>query len=320
MHKKFFYFLSIYFFLSCNTSPNNTIVPYAPSNLSGIVLSNSSVSLNWVDNSNNEIGFKIERRLNGILQFSLAGTVNTNITSFTDVNLIPNSIYEYRIYAYNSVGNSLTCSNVISLTTSGGSANFSSVNICNLTWTNQNLSLNFYRNGDLIPQVSDSTQWSNLNSGAWCWYNNDSANYWQYGKLYNWYALNDSRGLAPLGWHIPKDSEWNNLLLCVDPSADTTIFGIQSNSAGGPLKELGTTNWSSPNAGASNSTGFSAIPGGCRFNGGIFNDIGLIGRWWSTMEFGNTDACNRILDFSSARFYRGHDYKTYGFSVRLVKD
>jgi uncharacterized protein (TIGR02145 family) len=86
----------------------------------------------------------------------------------------------------------------------------------------KNLNVSKYKNGDIIPQVTDGTQWANLTTGAWCWYNNDSATYAAtYGKLYNWYAVNDPRGLAPEGWHVPSDGEWNILIKYLDPIADT---------------------------------------------------------------------------------------------------
>ena len=85
---------------------------------------------------------------------------------------------------------------------------------CNQVWMAKNLSVDTYRNGDVIPNVTDTTAWNSLTTGAWCWYGNDSAHNFQKGKLYNWYAVNDPRGLAPLGWHVPSDAEWTTLLNC----------------------------------------------------------------------------------------------------------
>jgi uncharacterized protein (TIGR02145 family) len=98
-----------------------------------------------------------------------------------------------------------------------------------------NLNVSHYRNGDVIPQVTDPTAWSSLTTGAWCYYNNDTANGTVYGKLYNWYAVNDPRGLSPQGWHVPTDAEWTNLTSCL---------GGES-LAGGKMKA--TTLWDSPN-------------------------------------------------------------------------
>jgi uncharacterized protein (TIGR02145 family) len=425
---------AIFILISCSTSPNNnggsttTVVPVAPSNLTGTVLSSSSVSLSWVDNSTNETGFKIERRVNGTTQFSVVGNVNADVTGFVDTNLTPNTSYEYRVYSFNAVGNSLTYSNAITLTTlsqtsitiptiitnplinitdisaisggyitnngganittsgvvwsispsptialntktidsavasaftsniiglsantiyyvrayatnsvgtaygselifttitSGGTTNLSSVTICNQVWTSQNLSVSRYRNGDEIPQVTDATQWSSLTTGAWCWYNNDSATYWQYGKLYNWYAVNDSRSLAPQGWHVPNNEEWNKLVKCIDPSADTSCTACtQSAIAGGGMKEVGTTHWSSPNNGATNSSGFIGLPGGKRdyFNVANFQSIGNYGFWWSSTDPNPSGAWYRLVGNYSALVDRSYDNKGIGISVRLVRD
>src|SRR5690606_33259564 len=118
---------------------------------------------------------------------------------------------------------------------------------------------------DVIPQVTDPTIWGNLTTGAWCYYNNDPANEIIYGKLYNWYAVNDPRGLAPVGWHIPSDSEWTILT--------DYLGGFEV--AGGKMKETGTTHWANPNIGADNSSGFTGLPGGYRaYNSAEFNTIG----------------------------------------------
>jgi hypothetical protein len=311
----------------CSTSPNNngesttTVVPLAPNNLTGSVVSNSSVNLSWVDNSTNETGFKIERRLNGSIQFVLVGTVNTDVTGFIDTALTSNTSYEYRVYSYNTVGNSLTYSNVLVLTTSGSNTNLSSVTICNQVWATQNSNLSHYKNGDSIPHVTDANQWSNLTTGAWCWYNNDSANYGQYGKLYNWYAVNDPRGLAPSGWHIPVETEWNKLVKCLDTNADTICQGcVQSIIAGGKLKEIGTSHWFTPNLGATNSSGFSSLPGGLRDNNGLFGDIGQKGYLWSSKEYSSSYAWYRYMTSFTSDINRYDYFKSYGFSVRFIKD
>lgn len=129
------------------------------------------------------------------------------------------------------------------------------VSICDQVWMTKNLDVDKYRNGDAIPQVTSSSEWESLGTGAWCWYNNDSANYAAtYGKLYNWYAVNDPRGLAPAGWHMPSDLEWSTLATCLGGD------GV----AGGKMKGTGTAFWQEPNAGAINSSGFTELPGGYR--------------------------------------------------------
>lgn len=212
----------------------------------------------------------------------------------------------------------------------GGSAalpvvtNLPSVTIGSQIWSSKNLDVARYRNGDPIPQVKDSAQWVNLTTGAWCWYNNDSATYAStYGKLYNWYAVNDPRGLAPLGWRIPTDSDWNKLTKFVDPAADTLIcFTCISYFGGGPLKEAGTSHWLSPNTGATNSSGFTGLPGGNRYRGS-FIELGLFGFWWSDGGPDNSFIWIRQLRWGQSDFirtYLGESSKNIGYSVRVVRD
>ena len=133
------------------------------------------------------------------------------------------------------------------------------VTICNQVWATRNLDVTTYRNGDPIPQVTDIGQWGTLTTGAWCYYNNDPANGATYGKLYNWYAVNDPRGLAPAGWHVPSDSEWTTLTDCL---GGVSIAGGEMKATG--AMETGTGLWFAPNVGANNSSGFTGLPGGGR--------------------------------------------------------
>jgi uncharacterized protein (TIGR02145 family) len=198
--------------------------------------------------------------------------------------------------------------------------NLPSVNIGTQIWSTKNLDVARYRNGDPIPQVADPTQWANLTTGAWCWYNNDSATYAAtYGRLYNWYAVNDPRGLAPQGWRIPTEGDWNRLVKFIDSGADTTCQNCaQSTIAGGAMKS--TTGWNAPNTGATNSSGFSGRPGGGRYFDGTFDYVGVNGIWWSAGEFGAPSAWYRDLYNLSADLARYNGSKTNGFSVRVVRD
>ena len=188
----------------------------------------------------------------------------------------------------------------------------SSVTICDQTWMLKNLDVSTYRNGDPIPQVTDPTAWDALTTGAWCYFNNDPANGAIYGKLYNWYAINDPRGLAPPGWHIPSQVEWTTTLSnCLGGAAV----------AGGAMKETGTTHWQSPNTDANNSSGFTGLPGGVRVApSGAFLDFGFGGYWWSSSEFESANAL-----FISLINFRGNmissiTHKEIGMSVRCVRD
>jgi uncharacterized protein (TIGR02145 family) len=151
---------------------------------------------------------------------------------------------------------------------------YATVTIGNQTWMQKNLNFCTYRNGDPIPEVTDLTEWANLTIGAWCYYENDTANDPVYGKLYNWYAVNDIRGLAPEGWHVPSDSESTVLI--------DYLGGL--NIAGGKMKEEGTAYWENPNTAADNSSGFTGLPGGARSSTGEFTSIGKGGAFWSSTD------------------------------------
>jgi uncharacterized protein (TIGR02145 family) len=177
-------------------------------------------------------------------------------------------------------------------------------------WMRENLDVVTYRNGEIIPQVTDATAWAGLTTGAWCYYNNDSANGAIYGKLYNWYAVNDTRGLAPKGWHIPTDAEWTIL---TDKLGGTTV-------AGGKMKSVGTTRWTPTNTGATNESGFIGLPGGYRFGIGIFGNIGYGGVWWGSSENGTTYAWFRSLNYNDGDAFRSDYDKAGGFLVRCLRD
>jgi uncharacterized protein (TIGR02145 family) len=309
------FFLLVVAGCSKNEDTNALTIPASPSELIATVVSSTQVNLQWRDNSTNETGYKVERKQQSE-NFAQIGSTAENIVIYTDDSLTPGTTYTYRVVAYNSAGNSLVYSNEVEVTTSGGTVDLPNVTISNQIWSKQNLTVSQYRNGDPIPNVTDPTQWVNLSSGAWCWYNNDSINYAQYGKLYNWYAVNDPRGLAPLGWHVSTDAEWTTL---------TDFLGGES-VAGGKLKITGTQYWESPNTGATNITDFSALPGGLRggsFTGGSFQfSIGRNGAWWTSTS---SDQANewiwiRTMRWDQNSVYRTVNDKNSGYSVRLVKD
>jgi uncharacterized protein (TIGR02145 family) len=181
--------------------------------------------------------------------------------------------------------------------------------ICSQVWARKNLDVSTYRDGTPIPYVTDATAWAALTTGAYCSYDNNPANDAIYGKLYNWYAVNDSRGLAPTGYHVPTDAEWTTLTTC--------LGGVSV--AGGKMKETGTALWISPNN-ATNSSGFTGLPGGYRYNNGTFNSVGSIGIWWSSSQVDTANAWNRSLSYGSGDATRNISSKRNGFSVRCLRD
>ncbi|OVE79375.1 hypothetical protein BVY01_02745 [bacterium I07] len=187
---------------------------------------------------------------------------------------------------------------------------YKTVKIGNQVWMAENLKVTHYRNGDPIPHVTSTTAWSNLSTGAYCNYDNSVSNVSTYGRLYNWYAVNDSRKIAPAGWHVPTDAEWRTVVDYLGGS------GV----AGGKMKESGTLHWKSPNTGATNSSSFSALPGGYRYNYGSFNDIGGTAAFWSSTEDSNYYAWYRLLSFNYSGVDRLGNNWQGGFSVRCVRD
>jgi len=188
---------------------------------------------------------------------------------------------------------------------------YQTVTICNKTWTKSNLNVSHYRNGDLIPQVTNTAEWDNLTTGAWCYYRNNNANGAIYGKLYNWYAVNDPRGLAPEGWHIPSQVEWTSIINC--------LGGGNPGGAGGKMKEAGYDHWVFPNAGATNSSGFTALPGDLRTNLGFANNgDGTSGNWWSSSQYNTIDSFKFDLgteeDYATVSSY----YQKYGVVLFAV--
>ncbi|MBI4648310.1 MAG: fibrobacter succinogenes major paralogous domain-containing protein [Bacteroidia bacterium] len=182
---------------------------------------------------------------------------------------------------------------------------YNTVQIGNQCCLKENLNTSRYRDGTAIQNVTGNGTWGGLSTGAFCWYNNDSVLYDNvYGKLYNWYAVNDSRKLAPAGWHVATDSEWNIMEIYLDTTVDTTATGWVGTDIGGKLKETGTMHWNSPNTGATNSSGYSALPGGLRISYGTFYDIADLGYWWSASEYDATYAWFRNLYFSYSQVYR----------------
>ena len=175
---------------------------------------------------------------------------------------------------------------------------YATVQIGTQCWTQSNLRVSKYRDGSSITNITDNTLWSQTNTsstGAWCNYNNDANIGTTFGKLYNWYAVNDSRGLCPTGWHVPSDAEWTTL--------ENHLGG--SSVAGGAMKSQ--TGWFN-NGNATNSSGFNGLPGGVRGNFGGFGDVGFNGYWWSSSVAGSVNAWYRQPFFFNASVLRSYDF------------
>jgi uncharacterized protein (TIGR02145 family) len=428
--KKLFSLIAAIIIISCSTNSDDNgnsttaVVPVPPTNLLGTVASPTQINLSWTDNSTNETGFKIDRKVgsgNWVTDYGIVS--NADVINYSDTSVSAGNTYTYRVSSFNSVGKSLTYSNEVTLsptaapvlptltttaassiaattaasggtissdggaaitvrgicwstspnptivlttkTTDGTGIGAFTSNITGLTantsyyikayatnsqgtaygneisfttlqnanvvplpnvtigtqiWSSTNLDVTTYRDGTPIPQVTDPTAWAGLTTGAWCYYNNTTANGITYGKLYNWYAVagihdtdpsTPNKILAPQGWHVPSDAEWTTL----------TDFLGGGQVAGGKMKSTGTSLWSSPNTAATNESGFSGLPGGCRGNLGSFNFFGGYGFWWSSSESSTADAWYRYLYYSAGLAVRDDgNNKGSGFSVRCLRD
>ncbi len=294
------YLLISFLILSCSKKEDTStdVVPASPTELTAQLAGNTQVTLSWKDNSTNETGFKIERK-NGNSNYIQIATVGSDVTHYANTGLAANTEYSYRVLAYNAVGNSANYSNQVTI---------NSVIIGTQCWMQKNLDIDHYRNGDPIPQVTSPTEWQSLTTGAWCYYGNKIGNDTIYGKLYNWYAVNDPRGLAPQGWHVATSAEWNTL---TEYLGGTTI-------AGGALKAM--EHWTSPNTGATNSSGFTALGGGFRNTQGVFSNAGILGGWWTADSDNSEISFYRVLYNSNTKSEGYHIQNTVGLAVRCVKD
>jgi uncharacterized protein (TIGR02145 family) len=206
---------------------------------------------------------------------------------------------------------------------------YGSVIIGNQEWMSENLKVSKYRNGDLIDQVIDDNLWATIwNNGsptgqpAWCYYNNDASNNTSYGKLYNWFSVSDQRGLCPSNWHVPSDEEWKTLEAHLNmQTTELNLVGSRGElqNVGGMLKSVSTL-WNSPNLGATNGSGFSALPASHRRVDGSFIQLGSKGFWWTITNYSSTDAFSRHLSSDKGDILRYNDYKANAFSVRCLKD
>ncbi|NTU87721.1 MAG: hypothetical protein HGA58_06715 [Chlorobiaceae bacterium] len=185
---------------------------------------------------------------------------------------------------------------------------YRTVTIGNRVWTAENLDVSRYRNGDPIPEVRDPEEWAKLKTGAWCRYENDDAKGKIYGRLYNWYAVNDPRGLAPRGWHVATDADWKAL--------GETLGG--QDHAGGALKATRLWKETDDRAGKS---GLDILPAGARRDtDGAFVLAGEYSRLWSSTESAPERAWGYAIGYFDAALRRGEASKRLGFAVRCVKD
>ena len=289
----------------------------APDNLQITRLDETSLSLSWTDNSDNEEGFEIARKT-GTGNWVTSVTKPAGSTSHTDAGLTKGETYTYRVKATSQYGDSdwseesaIYIQLVGTVTDIDGNV-YKTVKIGDQIWMAENLKVTKYRDGTAIPNVTDNSSWTGLNTGACCYYNNDVGNADTYGALYNWYAVNDSRNIAPEGWHVSTDAEWTEL---------TDYLG-GSSVAGKKLKS--TSGWNDYNGSSGNGTdevAFCGLPGGYRnYYNGYYLNMGNFGYFWSSSEYDTNYAWIRKLYYYYDDIYRNYDNKQNGLSVRCLQD
>ncbi len=231
--------------------------------------------------------------------------------------LAPHRTYFVRAYATNSAGTAYgstmsftTADSMITSVTDIDGNVYHTITIGTQVWMLENLKVTHYRNGDTIANITDGTLWSGLTYGAYCDYDNDSANANTYGRIYNWFAVADSRQLAPAGWHVASDAEWNVLI----------NYAGGSNVAGGKLKESGYQHWQSPNTGATNETGFTALPGGVRSAGGPFSGKSNYANWWTSTPYSPMHGTPKSMYYNNSKVDGPWCNKENGLYVRCIKD
>ncbi len=194
---------------------------------------------------------------------------------------------------------------------------YKTIRIGDLWWMAENLKTTKYRDNTDIPNVTDNTVWNGLSTGAYCYYNNNVANGETYGALYNWYAVEDARGLAPTGWRVPSDDDWKALEMHLGMSqAAADNIGPRGTDEGRKLKS--TSSWSSGNG--TDEVGFTGLPGGFRSTSTAYTDLNHKATFWSGSEGDSGEAWRRLLVNYNFQVNRDDIPKQAGFSVRCVKD
>ena len=330
--------------LSCRCLKNDSsefVLPTVYLDKIAFVTDSSAVFQGNLDNDGNSeiisMGFVFDTlpspdlNTNSILINTTYNTFKLGVDS-----LLNNTTYYVRSFATNALGTNY--SNEISFTTENTSSpcnglqsilyqgkEYALTEIGNQCWFAENLSVSAYRDGTTIPNITINSNWGNLNTGAWSHNLNAVAHEEVYGKIYNWHAVNNVRGLCPSGWKVPDDNDWNELVSSLDTLADTSCFNcVASFNAGESLKSSGNSRWLFMNNMANNSTGFNALPGGSRngntgITSGNFNNIGTVAVWWSSTAHGTNSTHVRSVSLNNGEFNVSNQTREAGHSVRCIK-
>ena len=318
-----------------------TPIPNVPAAIAATNSTQTSFDANWNG---------VQNATNYYLDVSTVSDFSSYVTGYNNLdvnNVITYSVtvdcdvYYYRVragnncdtsYNSNTIGDAMplppTPTDCGTVTDVDGNI-YNTVVIGTQCWMKENLKTTQYKNSTAIPNITADATWTSDVTGAYCCYNNDCPTYnATYGKLYNWYAVNNANGICPTGWHVPTHDEWTDLeiAICISGTCatdfpyDASTTGWRGTDEGGRLKEPGTTHWNAPNYEACNCSNFTALPGGYRNAGGSFGSGGTNGYWWTATEYDAPNSWYRILNYSYAQVNRRYINKKYGFSVRCVKD
>jgi uncharacterized protein (TIGR02145 family) len=218
------------------------------------------------------------------------------------------------------LGNIIACLDIFGTVTDSDGTSYPTVLIGNQWWMAENLKTSRFADGTLIPNITNDTVWGQLNTPAWCNYDNDVSNDAVYGKLYNWYSVNDPLNVCPTDWHVPSDGEWNVLVGFLDSGFNPDVQGSQSAIAGNKMKLSGLQYWDSPNLGATNESGFSGLAGGQRHPINSFELKGQFGFWWSSSLYSTDYAWYRYMRNINGDVSRDSPHVRLGYSIRCIKD
>jgi len=291
----------------------------------------STHNITWNDNISENVKIELYK----------SGSFNRTINSSTDsdgsydwsipTDLTESTNYKVKISSTSSTVNDLS-DNYFTIEQGGGTGTVTDIDgnvyqtiiIGDQEWMMENLKVTHYRNGDPIPHLTNDDDWTSTSSGAYCYYDNDSTHADTYGALYNWYAVNDSRGLAPAGWHVPTDDDWKELEMYLGMTQQQADDGGYRGTNEGSKLAGNADLWYNgalENNAEFGTSGYSALPGGYRYsNNGNFINIGNNAYFWSSSEYSNNSAWHRTLYYFYSEVYRYNNYKKLGFSVRCVRD
>lgn len=322
-------------FVQCKKEIDNPYDPATPAALWTPVSfsanqTGTTVVLSWLQEATPVSGFKIDRKV-APGDWKNIASVGEEVLSYTDTDLAGPKLHEYRIYAVAGNNQSdMTFAEITPVFPDGTTRaltyhgdTYRTVWINNREWMAVNLSTSRYRDGSSIATGLTNTQWQNTNAGAFAIFPHaEIADLTSvdgvlkaYGALYNWYAIDDSRGLCPPGWHVPSRADWDDLVAY----AGTAV------NAGGKLKSVRTVpgphpRWESPNTGATDDYGFSAIPSGGRGYDGTYSGLGYFTFFWTSTSFNVDNAWARLLVANSVQIGSGDVDKNLGLSVRCLRD